>query len=176
MLSQPSKSKHSPSFPDCSVSVSKCQRKTLCLISGVPWRSLAERRWHWHKGTRKNKRKTGLERDFEEALITVNTICPKNEVRKSSPLCFQNLIWKSVRWDGSFGSRDAWSEEGDTRTRQITSIFFWSLFVLRSKFIAVCQYTPVGIGSSVPAGGSGGLQRFTSFTLLKNSSHLLYTC
>lgn len=27
---------------------------------------------------------------------------------------------------------------------------FWSLIVLRSKFMAVCQYVPVGIGPSVP--------------------------
>lgn len=33
-------------------------------------------------------------------------------------------IWESVRWDGSFGSRDAWSGEGDTRTRQIISFSF----------------------------------------------------
>lgn len=27
---------------------------------------------------------------------------------------------------------------------------FWSLIVLRSKFMAICQYVPIGIGSSIP--------------------------
>lgn len=33
---------------------------------------------------------------------------------------------------------------------KLLPFLFWSLIVLRSKFTAVCQYVPVGIGSSVP--------------------------
>lgn len=33
---------------------------------------------------------------------------------------------------------------------KLLPFLFWSLIVLRSEFIAVCQYIPVGVGSSVP--------------------------
>lgn len=130
MLSLFSKFKHLPSLHDCSASLANVSGRLFVWSQGFPgdrclkcddtgvWE---EERMREGQGERKILKKLQLQWTQYVRKMKWERNPP---LPHTPPICFQTLIWESVRWDGSFGNRHAWPEEGDTRTRQITSFSF----------------------------------------------------
>lgn len=98
-------------------------------------------------GRRKNERKTGREKDSEEASVTVNTISLSE---REPPCVFRTL---SEKVSGEMAALEAGTPDQRKvipEQDKLLPFHFWSLILLRSKFMVVCQFVPIGIGSSVP--------------------------
>lgn len=175
MFSWPSKSKHSLSFHDCSISITNVNGSLFVWSQGFP-------RDHCLKGDdtgaweeerlreRQNERKVLKRFIYSEHNMSKNGVGEKPNVF-SEPYLRKCQVRRQLSKAGMSEQRKVIPEQD-----KLLPFLFWSIIVLRSKFMAVCQCVPVGTGSSVPNWCVRWALVIHKLYTAENKYTILYTC